>query len=638
VVPKSTTEAQFKVSPGQSKYKLREAQELLGRLQYLFFEAQNPAIETINDALQKAEEMSLQIAHQNDIDPSARKTLEDISYLLLSARQMSRNKGIADKLQRIADESQKAYEANRNSLPGVSASTAVTAGKAAFDWVNTWRPLFYLMTTSRDFRKLLLDSIRIARGISYRYVFTDENTERFKEGEPVQNIAEDIKEDVKQDVQNEDVDMTDEEWNRLQEDIQRVLCLLAKEPSYRQGIEGIFNLLDMFQNTLANLPEEAAKAAPEDVHVRRIALETEELVASFSGREAFERFKFTLIHLITKIQQDENIQSYLSELKDLVLSAKSEEEIRSNEFKEKSKDVAKRGRYVMREIKEEDLNPFLQAADELVENIKNDEFLQVLRQQAGIVQSDLSYVDTEGLVQLDTDMLSKLQKVLLPVLADALKYIPVPRIYSNDHNREFWLDKIVLCSYDIIPENVRFHLESDSEISFKDVELKDTHTKLVIILDRLLTELKDVEFYYKKKTFPELEDTGRVTFRVKGAGAKLRLTYNVVQGPEDKTPRINEGRAFFDISDLEIEFDKKSLKHEVLIPMLGQMFKLQIKTQIEHNVEKNLTNWMNKLGDMIADSVSQTNRPFVSGFEAARKIFKSSDMAKIYKQRKEKLE
>jgi hypothetical protein len=592
----------------------------------------------INDALQKAEEMSLQIAHQTDIDPSARKTLEDISYMLLSARQMSRNKGIADKLQRIADESQKAYEANR-SLSGPSASTAASAGKAAFDWVNTWRPLFYLMTTSRDFRKLLLDSIRIARGITYRYVFTDENVERFKEGEPVKNIAEDVKEDVKQDVQKEgSPDMSDEEWNRLQEDIQRVLCTLAKEPSYRQGIEGIFNLLDMFQKTLSNLPEEAVKAAPEDIHVKRIALETEELVASFSGKKAFEEFKLTLIHLITKIQENENLQSYLSELKDLVLSAKSEEEIKSNEFKQKSKDVAKRGRYVFREIKDEDLNPFLEAADQLIENIKNDEFLQVLRQQAGIVQSDLSYVDTEGMVQLDTDMLSKLQKVLLPVLADALKYIPVPRVYSNDHNREFWLDKIVLCSYDIIPENVRFHLESDSEISFKDVELKDTHTHLVIILDRLLTELKDVEFYYKKKTFPELEDSGRVTFRVKGAGARLRLTYNVVQGPEDKVPKINEGRAFFDISDLEIEFDKKSLKHEVLVPMLGQMFKLQIKTQIEYQVEKNLTEWMNKLGDMIADSISQTNRPFVSGFEAARKIFKSSDIGKIYKQRKEKLE
>jgi hypothetical protein len=84
-----------------------------------------------------------------------------------------------------------------------------------------------------------------------------------------------------------------------------------------------------------------------------------------------------------KIQENENLQAYLFELKQFVLSAKSEEEIRSQEFKEKSKELAKRGRYLMREFKEEDFNPFFQSADDLVENIKNDEFLQILRTQAG---------------------------------------------------------------------------------------------------------------------------------------------------------------------------------------------------------------------------------------------------------------
>jgi len=325
-------------------------------------------------------------------------------------------------------------------------------------------------------------------------------------------------------------------------------------------------------------------------------------------------------------------------LKTFILKTKSEEEICSNQFKEQSKELAKRGRFLNKELKEDDLKPFLQSADEMIENIKNDEFLQILRNQAGIVKSDLSYVDSEGMVQVDTDMLTKLQKVLLPVLADALKYIPIPRVYSSDSNREFWLDNIVLCSYDIIPENIRFHLETDSEVSIADVELKETQTHLVIQLNRLLTELKDVSFYYRKKTFPELEDSGRVTFRVKGQGASLTLTYNVVQGPEDRVPRIMEGGASFDISDLDIQFDTATLKHDVLVPMLTKMFKIQIKQQIEYQVEKNLVGFMKKLGELISNSIVQTNRPFVSGFEAARKAVKSSQLVELYQKRREKLE
>jgi len=154
----------------------------------------------------------------------------------------------------------------------------------------------------------------------------------------------------------------------------------------------------------------------------------------------------------------------------------------------------------MREIQDdEDIQPFFDAADNMIENIKNDEFLQILRQQAGIIQSDISYVDSDGAVKVDTDMLGRLQNVLLPVLADALKYIPIPKIQSSDSKSEFWLDNIVICSYDIIPENIRFHLETDSEVSLRDLEHKTSNTHLVIHLDHLLTELKDVEFYYKKK-------------------------------------------------------------------------------------------------------------------------------------------
>jgi len=43
------------------------------------------------------------------------------------------------------------------------------------------------------------------------------------------------------------------------------------------------------------------------------------------------------------------------------LKAKSEEEIRSKEIKEQSKELAKRGRNLMKEWKEEDLNPLFQA-------------------------------------------------------------------------------------------------------------------------------------------------------------------------------------------------------------------------------------------------------------------------------------
>jgi len=398
--------------------------------------------------------------------------------------------------------------------------------------------------------------------------------------------------------------------------------------------------LDLFQRSLLE-PTPVETGLPQmktNIHAQRAIGETEELISIFSGKDTLELFKFHLRNLIQKTREDERLHSYLCELKQFILKAKSEQEIRSEAFKQQSKDLARRGRKLFSEFKEDDFRPFLDSANLLVENIKNDEFLQLLRHHAGVLKSDLTYVDMQGKVQLDMDMLSRLQKVMVPALADALKYIPVPRISSSDQYREFWLDKIVLCSYDIIPENIKFHLESDSEFSFQDIEVKGTHTYLVIQLKHFRTELKDVEFYYKKKTFPELEDKGRVTFRIKGQGANLALTYNIEQKPEDKIPRIMEGNANFDISDLDIEFDTATIHHTVLVPMLTKMFKLQIKLQLEKEVEKNLKSWMGKLGELMTSTIAQTNRPFLSGLDAARKAIKSTEMGQVFQKRREKLE
>jgi len=431
--------------------------------------------------------------------------------------------------------------------------------------------------------------------------------------------------------------MTDKEFDHLLDDAQRVLAILAREPTYREGIEGIFTMLDLFQQHLAK--EQPVTTLPQDIHMQRVVTETEALVADFSGRDTLEKFKYSLRRIIIEIKDQQDLQKYLSELKNFILSARSEEEVRSEEFKQKSKDLANWGRKLFHQLRDElDFDPLFDSTNEMIENIKNDEFLQTLSHHAGIVQADLSYSDPEGKTVIAMDMITKLQEVLMPIVADALKYVPLPRLESSNEDRDFWLDNIVLCSYDILPENIRFHLESDAEVSLRDIETKESRTYFVIQLNKILTEIKNVKFWYNKKTVPSIEDSGQVTFRITGNGARLRLTYKVIQGAEDKVPRIAKGKATFDISEMDIEFDTSTIKHTILLPMLTQLFKQQIKLQIEDAVERNLNGFIEKLGDLMTQSISQVNRPFLSGLEVAKKALKSTQFAQVYEGRHQKLE
>jgi len=379
------------------------------------------------------------------------------------------------------------------------------------------------------------------------------------------------------------------------------------------------------------------QARPVETHVKRVQLEAKELVATFAGRESFDQFEVNLKQLIDVFDKNPEWKQYLQELRELILTTKSEEEVKSEEFKQRSKNLANRGRTLIQELKDRDeLDNFLNSSNELIENIKNDEYVKILREQAGIVTSDLSFVDTQGTLQIDTDMLSKLQNVLLPVLAESLKYIPLPRIESNDRNREFWLDNVTLCGFDIIPENIHFGLESDTSLSLKDLESKGSHTRLLIRLDKFRTELKDMKFFYKKKTFPELMDSGIVTFRIGGEGARLNLVFTIDQKLGD-VPRLVDGYADFHIREMDIEFDKSTLTHDVLVPMLTTMFKLQIKTHIEKLVENALSPIVQKLNDQLTQTLGAINRPILGGIEKAKEAMKASELSQVYNKRREKL-
>jgi hypothetical protein len=623
----------MKLSPEQDIGKKQEAQDLLHHLQKLLADGDSPTMDILNETLQRVEQLAIQTSRQSHVDPETSKTLEDISTLLLTARKMAKNKGVADSLQRIADESQLAIKTRKGDV----ATSSKEMSQDFMEFMNAFRPLFFLLISSKDFRLFILDAIKIAKRVVYSYSDVSGDAQhQFIEGGKPKEMANNLRAQIKEKGAPE---LTDEEWDRIQDDLQRVLSVLAREPSFRQGVEKIFHLLDMFQTRLQR--EDAHKQLqPKDPHIQKVVGEAEALVSNFSGRETLNQFKFYLKRLIRKSSEDEDLHNYLHELKQFILSTKDEDEVRTEEFRKRIKVIARRGRRLMREFKEDDdaLRPFLKSSSAMIDNIKNDEFLQLLRHHAGIVQSDLSYVDNNGKIQVDTDMLGNLQRVLLPVLADALKYIPIPKISNSDRKAEFMLDKIVLCSYDIIPENIKFHLETTSEFSLQHIEVRGTRTFLIIQLNQLLTEVKDVDFYFKKKTFPTFEDSGRVTFRIKGQGAQLTFTYNVEHVAGDSSPRIIEGHADFFINQMDIEFDKETLKHDLLIPVFTKIFKNMIKKKIEEAVEKNLKSFIAKLGGVMTNAISQVNRPLLTGLEMARKNIKASELSQLYQKRREKLE
>jgi len=139
---------------------------------------------------------------------------------------------------------------------------------------------------------------------------------------------------------------------------------------------------------------------------------------------------------------------------------------------------------------------------------------------------------------------------------------------------------------------------------------------------------------------PSLSDSGLVTFRIPENGAQLSMYFTIEERPGETHPRLSEGYADFTIHKMDIEFDKSTLKHDVLLPMMINLAKSTIISKIEKAVETNLSNALKQLGDRLTASLGEINRPTFFGgrFGSVKDTIKASDPAQVYAKRRVKLE
>jgi len=136
-----------------------------------------------------------------------------------------------------------------------------------------------------------------------------------------------------------------------------------------------------------------------------------------------------------------------------------------------------------------------------------------------------------------------------------------------------------------------------------------------------------------------MSDSGRVTVRIGGTrGASLTLNFRVTQSTTDPIPRFRKGTASFDIQQLEIEFDKRTIHHNVLLPVVSKLFKAQIRRQVENEVERSLNKLVNTLGERLTEALLQVNRPFMTRLDQVRDVIKSTEFAQTFEKRQQKLE
>lgn len=174
----------------------------------------------------------------------------------------------------------------------------------------------------------------------------------------------------------------------------------------------------------------------------------------------------------------------------------------------------------------------------------------------------------------------------MPLIMDQLNYVPIPRLEFSDEDLDGVLDNISLSIRDIAPDSIHIRTVSDTDIRLDDLD-STTDTEIRLKMEGIRTYLSNVKFYFNRKTFPKIEDSGTVDAELGGDGAKLEIILKVNR--EANSPISFSGSDVnFDISELDIHF-RDDVTHPILLKLWTSYMKKKLTLRAEEMVKTRVT-------------------------------------------------
>ncbi|KAF9473113.1 hypothetical protein BDN70DRAFT_937687, partial [Pholiota conissans] len=186
--------------------------------------------------------------------------------------------------------------------------------------------------------------------------------------------------------------------------------------------------------------------------------------------------------------------------------------------------------------------------------------------------------DSEGSLKFKPELWNDIRKVILPSLIDQIGYIPIPRIEYSDESLDLVVENLTLQGRNLFPNIVA--LEANNFVKFSPYSTieDDSRHHVKICLEQMQADMRDVAFYYRKKTgIPKMKDSGIADVVIGGHGLNATI---------ELTSARHDPRSVFKIHAIHVKVDTlkfaiRDSNHDFLYKTLRPLATGLIKRQIQ---------------------------------------------------------
>ncbi|KAK2464849.1 hypothetical protein APHAL10511_003148 [Amanita phalloides] len=190
--------------------------------------------------------------------------------------------------------------------------------------------------------------------------------------------------------------------------------------------------------------------------------------------------------------------------------------------------------------------------------------------------------DSEGSLAFKSELWQDVRKVILPEIVDMVGYIPIPRIEYSDESLDLVVENLTLSGRNLFPNIISIEAHNFFKFSPYDAIPDEHHHRFTFTLDQMQADIRDVAFYFRKKTgIPKMSDSGLADVILGGNGLHASIVL-VSANKKDKS-------SIFKVHDVQVKmeslkFSIRDSKHDLLYKTLKPLATALVKRQISRVV------------------------------------------------------
>ncbi|KAJ3208953.1 hypothetical protein HDU67_006466 [Dinochytrium kinnereticum] len=287
----------------------------------------------------------------------------------------------------------------------------------------------------------------------------------------------------------------------------------------RDAMSGLLGLVSGFEG----------RALPWDPHMDVAMRELEMLLSRFANNRPIEPLLTAIKSLSSKLTHSEKLRHLWSDAYDLLRRSFSSDTryIKSSDFPGRVRGVAYR---IREHVVEEGLGPYetdlkiiLREINGLVNDLSSDALSRRLGEDMTRMRNALFIDSSTGRPTFKTPLVMDITHVIIPMLWEDIKFIPIPRVEHKSRDWHIVVEDIVLTTENVVPNLMEVKMKNSVLFGLRPEVGTAMDHSLSLNFFQIQADVRDMPFFFRKKTgFPQMTDWGVANFHIGGEGITVR--------------------------------------------------------------------------------------------------------------------